>query len=118
MSCISRNDDLTEAFRIDALSLTALVEPVHGTPAQATAPVQSATAPTDHDDVNSPAPPPESTLKSLRKELFLAFLGGLILNFMPCVFPVLSIKALSLIDKSRKAPWEVRRHGMVFTAAC
>lgn len=28
--------------------------------------------------------------------LLLAFLGGLILNFMPCVFPILSLKAVSL----------------------
>lgn len=36
--------------------------------------------------------------------LSLAFLGGVILNLMPCVFPVLSIKALSLLqhpDRSR-----------------
>ena len=30
--------------------------------------------------------------------LFSAFLGGLILNLMPCVFPVLSIKALSVVN--------------------
>ena len=29
--------------------------------------------------------------------LILAFLGGLILNFMPCVLPVLSLKLLSLV---------------------
>lgn len=32
--------------------------------------------------------------------LLLAFLGGLILNFMPCVFPVLSLKAFSLAKSS------------------
>jgi len=29
----------------------------------------------------------------------LAFLGGLLLNLMPCVLPILSIKILSLVDK-------------------
>jgi thiol:disulfide interchange protein DsbD len=53
---------------------------------------------------------------ALLREMLFAFLGGIILNLMPCVFPVLSIKALSFIDKSRKDPWEVRRHGVVFTA--
>lgn len=32
--------------------------------------------------------------------LLLAFLGGLVLNFMPCVFPILSLKALSLAKNS------------------
>ncbi|HEY0893794.1 MAG TPA: protein-disulfide reductase DsbD domain-containing protein, partial [Cellvibrio sp.] len=32
--------------------------------------------------------------------LFLALIGGIILNLMPCVFPVLSIKALSLVSHS------------------
>jgi thiol:disulfide interchange protein len=37
----------------------------------------------------------------LRAALF-AFLGGLILNLMPCVFPVLSMKALALLNKQDK----------------
>ena len=36
--------------------------------------------------------------------LLFAFLGGLILNLMPCVFPVLSMKALSLVKISKRAP--------------
>lgn len=39
---------------------------------------------------------------TLPEVLFFAFLGGLILNLMPCVFPVLSIKALSLLNMSAK----------------
>ena len=38
----------------------------------------------------------EVSLNSLLIMLALAFLGGLILNLMPCVFPILSIKVLSL----------------------
>ena len=30
--------------------------------------------------------------------LFIAFIGGLILNLMPCVFPVLSIKLMSVLE--------------------
>ncbi|HKY62195.1 MAG TPA: thioredoxin family protein [bacterium] len=40
-----------------------------------------------------PAPAAE---RSLAQALLFALLGGLLLNLMPCVFPVLSIKALSL----------------------
>jgi len=117
---IEGEDDLMEAFRIDALPLTALVSPASVALVQkpdqpaATVPVQSPMKAADTDGALVRSP--EAPLSSLKKELFLAFFGGLILNFMPCVFPILSIKALSLIDKSRKAPWQVRRHGLVFTA--
>lgn len=46
--------------------------------------------------------------------LALAFIGGLILNLMPCVFPVLSLKVLSLADAAD--PSDRRRHGFVYAA--
>jgi len=49
----------------------------------------------------------------LRAVLF-AFLGGLILNLMPCVFPVLSIKILSLVADSRN-PAAARRGGWLYS---
>ncbi len=45
-----------------------------------------------------------------------SFLGGLILNLMPCVFPVLSIKALAFVNKAHEHPGEVRRQGVAFLA--
>jgi thiol:disulfide interchange protein len=42
--------------------------------------------------------------------------GGLILNLMPCVFPVLSIKAIGLVEQARKDPAAVRAKGLVFAA--
>lgn len=47
--------------------------------------------------------------------LLFAFLGGLILNLMPCVFPVISIKVLSLIDLTKDNPKAIRKHGWVYT---
>jgi thiol:disulfide interchange protein DsbD len=44
-----------------------------------------------------------------------AILGGLLLNVMPCVFPILSLKALSLVEGAAQAPGVVRRNGYVFT---
>jgi thiol:disulfide interchange protein DsbD len=44
-----------------------------------------------------------------------AFLGGLVLNLMPCVFPVLSIKAASLASH-HEAPGAARVQGLVFMA--
>lgn len=47
--------------------------------------------------------------------IFFAFLGGLILNLMPCVFPVLSLKLLQLVEGARKGE-AIARHGIAFTA--
>lgn len=48
--------------------------------------------------------------------LFSAFLGGLILNLMPCVFPVLSIKLLSLLKHAESHPEVVRRENFAYVA--
>lgn len=45
-----------------------------------------------------------------------AILGGLILNLMPCVFPVLSLKALSLASSKNISPSKQRMHGWAYTA--
>jgi thiol:disulfide interchange protein len=47
-------------------------------------------------------------------EIGLAFLGGLILNLMPCVFPVLFLKGLSLVQSSSHERGELQRHGLVY----
>lgn len=48
--------------------------------------------------------------------LAFALLGGLILNLMPCVFPVLAIKALSLAQQGRQRLAERVWHGLAYTA--
>jgi thiol:disulfide interchange protein DsbD len=48
--------------------------------------------------------------------MLLAVLGGLVLNLMPCVFPVLSIKAIGLVEQAKKHPAAVRTKGLVFAA--
>jgi thiol:disulfide interchange protein len=48
--------------------------------------------------------------------VLLAILGGLVLNLMPCVFPVLSIKAIGLVEQAKKQPAAVRTKGLVFAA--
>ena len=44
-----------------------------------------------------------------------ALLGGLLLNIMPCVFPILSLKALSLA-RAGGSEAEARREGLAYTA--
>lgn len=46
--------------------------------------------------------------------LGLALLGGLLLNIMPCVFPILSLKALSLA-RAGESEAEARREGLAYT---
>ena len=58
----------------------------------------------------------EKTAASLPVLLIFAVLGGLILNLMPCVFPVLSIKAIGLVEQAKKHPAAVRTKGLVFAA--
>ncbi len=53
---------------------------------------------------------------SLFTLVLLAILGGLVLNLMPCVFPVLSIKAIGLVEQAKKHPAAVRTKGLVFAA--
>jgi thiol:disulfide interchange protein DsbD len=53
---------------------------------------------------------------SLPVLVLFALLGGLILNLMPCVFPVLSIKALKVVEQAKHHPAAVRTKGLVFAA--
>ena len=105
------------------------------TPAPATvAPLPTATTPVDDavpDTTTSAASlapdvertrPPEEVLarnprgtSSLLVALALALIGGLILNLMPCVLPILSLKALSLAESGREGG-DARRRALWYTA--
>ena len=52
---------------------------------------------------------------SLITALIFALLGGLILNLMPCVFPVISLKVLSFVSMGGSSPVKIRNHALVFT---
>ncbi len=56
----------------------------------------------------------DSSSPGLLPALLFALLGGLILNLMPCVFPVLSIKAMGALESSDNRA-ELRRHGGWYT---
>jgi thiol:disulfide interchange protein DsbD len=55
-------------------------------------------------------------VSGLWQALLFALIGGMILNLMPCVLPVLSIKVLGFIHQAGDDPAKARLHGMVFTA--
>lgn len=47
--------------------------------------------------------------------VLLAFLGGVILNIMPCVLPVLSLKVFSLLKHAGQTRREALKHGLAYT---
>lgn len=53
--------------------------------------------------------------KSIWFWLGYAFLGGLILNVMPCVLPVIALKILGFVGQSREHPRRVRALGLLYT---
>jgi thiol:disulfide interchange protein DsbD len=69
-------------------------------------PAAAATAPAE----TPPVPP------GLLKTLALMFLGGLILNLMPCVFPVIGLKIMGFVQQSGHDRQQVVKHGLVFTS--
>ena len=63
----------------------------------------------------TPVPPSKASKIGLPFALGLAFLGGMILNLMPCVFPVLSIKVMGFVDQAQGDQKHAAIHGWIFT---
>ena len=81
--------------------------------ASVTVPVSSNTAATLSPAATTAST--DTTPPSFAQAIFLALLGGLILNLMPCVFPVLSMKALSLVKMSDREQKHANLHGIFYT---
>jgi thiol:disulfide interchange protein/DsbC/DsbD-like thiol-disulfide interchange protein len=84
----------------------------HGDESVAALPAPASAKPVAADTPSLSEPITSVTLLSA---LLSAFLGGLILNIMPCVLPILSLKALSLAKKADKDPAAVRVMGLAYT---
>ena len=69
-------------------------------------------------EVNAPVVPgevaPAGTSTTAIGAICLAFLGGILLNLMPCVFPVLFLKGLALVQSSSQSRVHLRRHGLIY----
>jgi thiol:disulfide interchange protein DsbD len=80
----------------------------------------AATAPVAAQPSNQPSGDPIASrapvlsLSELLKASGLAFLGGLLLNLMPCVFPVLFIKGLALVRSGNEERHVLRAHGFIY----
>ncbi|MFZ5805682.1 MAG: protein-disulfide reductase DsbD family protein [Verrucomicrobiota bacterium] len=67
-------------------------------------------------NISSPVATSQSVVprNSFFLSLLFAFLGGLILNLMPCVFPVLSLKVLNFVQKAGTDKHALRLHSWIF----
>jgi thiol:disulfide interchange protein DsbD len=66
--------------------------------------------------VSAPASATESLPEqSLWKMLLYAFVGGLILNIMPCVLPVIALKIVGFVSEAHNEPGRVRMLGIVYS---
>jgi thiol:disulfide interchange protein DsbD len=82
-------------------------------------PVEGAPAPREAGSAANasapPAPQPTGTEKhTLTMALVFAFLGGILLNLMPCVFPILSLKILGAASQGGEDRIRIRNQGLVF----
>lgn len=69
--------------------------------------------------VGATAPATKTTgtqTSSIWQVMLLALLGGIALNLMPCVFPILSLKAFHIVRRSQDSPKQVRLGAVAFTA--
>ncbi len=101
--------------------------PVAGAPVVAAAPTVAAPAPltgtgnagasgtsaTAGNTLNA-ATSPAGDITSLGAALLLALVGGLLLNVMPCVFPVLAIKVMGFAEMAGEDDRMAQKHGLVF----
>lgn len=80
-----------------------------------TAPVTPGTIAPPPAAAKSPAQQSATSDLSAWTAILLAFLGGLLLNLMPCVFPVLFLKGLALMNSSGEEKSRQRAHGLIYT---
>ena len=58
---------------------------------------------------------PAAPKPSIIRMLLYAFIGGLILNIMPCVLPVIALKILGFVSEAKSEPGHVRKLGVFYT---
>ena len=60
--------------------------------------------------------PPPAQRSGLWTYLFFGFLGGFILNLMPCVLPVISLKIFGFMRQAGDSRGNILKHGLAFVA--
>jgi DsbC/DsbD-like thiol-disulfide interchange protein len=78
--------------------------------------VSAEVAPPAGNDADDLPAAPVGEEQSMAYMLVLAFLGGAILNIMPCVLPVLTLKLYSVVDQQDQTTSERQAAGLSYTA--
>lgn len=77
--------------------------------------LQTETKALDDQELSQPTSVPMRPTQPLALLLLFALLGGLILNIMPCVLPVISLKLFSLIQHRQESPRRLLFHNLSYT---
>jgi thiol:disulfide interchange protein DsbD len=110
--------ELSGGRAFDVVAVPGVVPGVPNAPVQAVANAAAAAPERSSPSatLNSVTPAAQSTAPGLIEVSALAFLGRLLLNLMPCVFPVLFIKGLALVQSGNEEKRKLRAHGFVYAA--
>lgn len=84
-------------------------------PPEAAATAQTGTVQAGAVQAGAAIPAQDEAPLGLLEVLLFALLGGLILNLMPCVFPVLSLKVLGIVEQAGEDAGRIRLHGFSYT---
>ena len=87
-----------------------------GNPSKGLALANLAISPPGTGPATAPAAAGDKAAPGLILTFALMFIGGLILNLMPCVFPVIGLKIMGFVQQSGHERSKVVKHGFVFTA--
>jgi thiol:disulfide interchange protein DsbD len=96
-------------------TLHALVELSSSEAYEFTVPIPPGPVPAPTLAAKKPADTSSGPELNVFSAIALAFLGGIVLNLMPCVFPVLFLKGLALVNSSQQQKSHQRAHGLVYT---
>lgn len=99
-------------------SVPTLILPASSNPASAPASPgsESASAPPPVSPAPAVLPVTPSSKITFWGAVLSLFAAGVILNLMPCVFPVLALKVLGFVQQAGKDPGETRRHSYAYSA--
>jgi thiol:disulfide interchange protein DsbD len=76
----------------------------------------AASAPTAAATISSETEGADTSPQPLWRMLIYAFIGGLILNIMPCVLPVIALKILGFVSEAKSSPQRIRALGGIYAA--
>ncbi len=95
--------------------VVASTDPLFAEPEEVAAPPGAGAEPLAVAEAAVAAPPVDVGSASLWLNLVFAFVGGLILNVMPCVLPVLTLKIYGLVEEAEQTAASRRNSGLAYT---